>query len=351
MNQHSSTLTPNTGARPCQVLARQAKLLGLGALFMGSAALTQAQAQAQTQAQAQAPWPQKTIHLWVGFAPGGPTDMVARTFANPLSAQLGQQVIVDNKPGAGGALAANFVAKSAADGYTLLLGEPGSISINAAQTRGPLYDPLKEFTAVSQVVSLPMVLAATPSLKVNSLQELMALAKTKPLAYGTPGNGTMQHLTLTQFGQSTHLEFIHVAYKGGAPAVTDLLGGQIPLVMVTVPSIAPYVKTGAIVPLAVVAASRSAVLPQVPTFSESGYPDFIQDGWQGFFGPAPLPKEVVGKLSSAILKVGKDPQLQSAMTAIGANVVLSSSADFARVVQRDHAHWSKLVADNPTAKD
>ena len=335
MNTMTTTLTATLARTP--TLARR---LLWAALLVGS-----------TTAFSQTTWPQKTIHLWVGFAPGGPTDMVARTFATQLSGELGQQVIVDNKPGAGGALAASFVAKSSPDGYTLLLGEPGSISINAAQTRGPAYDPVKEFSPIAQVVSLPMVLAATPALKVNSLTELMALLKTKPLAYGTPGNGTMQHLTLMQFGKATHLEFIHVAYKGGAPAVTDLLGGQIPLVMVTVPSVASYVKSGSIVPLAVVATSRSTVLPQVPTFSESGYPDFIQDGWQGFFGPAQLPKEVVNKLSSAIAKVGKDPQLQSSMNTIGANVVLSSSADFAKMVQRDHSYWSKLVAENPSAKD
>ena len=335
MTTMTTTLTATLARAP--TLARR---LLWAALLLGSAT-----------AFSQTTWPQKTIHLWVGFAPGGPTDMVARTFATQLSGEIGQQVIVDNKPGAGGALAASFVAKSASDGYTLLLGEPGSISINAAQTRGSAYDPVKEFSPIAQVVSLPMVLAASPALKVNSLTELMALLKTKPLAYGTPGNGTMQHLTLMQFGKATHLEFIHVAYKGGAPAVTDLLGGQIPLVMVTVPSVASYVKAGSIVPLAVVATSRSTVLPQVPTFSESGYPDFIQDGWQGFFGPAQLPKEVVSKLASAIAKVGKDPQLQSAMSAIGANVVLSSSADFAKMVQRDHSYWSKLVAENPSAKD
>jgi len=296
-------------------------------------------------------WPQKTIHLLVGFAPGGPTDVVARTFANKLSAELEQQVIVDNKPGAGGTLASNFVAKAAPDGYTLLLGEPGSILINSVQPKSAAYDPLKDFTPIGQVVSLPLVVAASPSLKVTTLKELISVARTKEIQFGTPGNGTMQHLTMSDFGKVSHANFIHVAYKGGAPAVTDLLGGQIPLVMVTVPSVAPYVKSGAIIPLAVVASARSAVLPNVPTFVESGYPDFLQDGWQGFFAPAQLPKEIVLKLSAAITKVGNLSDLQSAMTSIGANVVLTSPQEFTKVVVRDSVYWAKVVLDNPTAKD
>jgi tripartite-type tricarboxylate transporter receptor subunit TctC len=296
-------------------------------------------------------WPQKTIHLLVGYAPGGPTDIVARTFANKLSIELEQQVIVDNKPGAGGTLASNFVAKAAPDGYTLLMGEPGSILINAFQTKGSAYDPLKDFTPIAQVVSLPLVVASSPSLKVTTLKELIALAKNKEIPYGTPGNGTMQHLTMTDFGKVSHSNFIHVAYKGGAPAVTDLLGGQIPLVMVTVPSVAPYVKSGAIIPLAVVASSRSAVLPNVPTFVESGYADFLQDGWQGFFAPSQLPKDIVLKLSAAITKVGGTGELQSAMNAIGANIVLTGPQEFTKVVVRDSVYWAKVVADNPTAKD
>lgn len=296
-------------------------------------------------------WPQKTIHLLVGYAAGGPTDMVARTFANKLSSELEQQVIVDNKPGAGGTLASNFVAKAAPDGYTLLLGEPGSILINTVQGKATPYDPLKDFTPIAQVVSLPLVVAASPSLKVTTLKELIALAKTKEIPFGTPGNGTMQHLTMSDFGKVTHSNFIHVAYKGGAPAVTDLLGGQIPLVMVTVPSVAPYVKSGAIIPLAVVASSRSGVLPNVPTFVESGYSDFLQDGWQGFFAPAQLPRDIVLRLFAAINKVGNLSDLQSAMTSIGANVVLSGPQEFTKVVVRDSAYWAKVVAENPTAKD
>jgi tripartite-type tricarboxylate transporter receptor subunit TctC len=302
-------------------------------------------------AHAQSAWPNKVIRIFVGFAPGGPTDIVARTFANRLSAELGQQVIVENKPGAGGTLAATAVAKAPPDGYTLLLGEPGSMAVNPAQMPPPPYDPLKDFVAVGQVVSLPMVLVASPSLKVTSLKELLAIATSKPLAFGTPGNGTMQHLTMAEFGKVNHVQFTHVAYRGGAPAITDLLGGQIPLAMVTVPSVAPYVKSGGVVPLAVVAAKRSAQLPQTQTFIEAGFPAFVQDGWQGFFAPAQTPRDIVARLNAAIQKVGNTPELQSAMAAIGANVVLSSQTDFASLLLRDAGYWAKVVAENPGAKD
>lgn len=314
-------------------------LLALSALVHGSTA------------SAQTAWPNKVIRIEVGYAAGGPTDNVARTFASKLSTELGQQVIVENKPGAGGTLAATAVARAAPDGYTLLLGEPGSMAVNAAQMSQLPYDPVKDFAAIGQVVSLPMVLVASPSLKVKTLSGLVALAKTKPLPFGTPGYGTMQHLTMAQFSQVTNAQFTHVAYRGGPPAVMDLIGGQIPLAMVTIPTVAPHVKIGAVVALAVVAAKRSDQLPQTPTFAEAGYPGFVQDSWQGFFAPANTPREIVAKLSAAIMKVGREADLQSSLSATGASVVLTDPVEFARIVQRDVAYWAKVVAANPAAKE
>ncbi len=320
--------------------SRRLTLLSLAALCAG---LSAAPAWAQA-------WPSRVIRIQVGFAPGGPTDNVARNFATKLSTELGQQVIVENKPGAGGTLAAAAAAKSPADGYTLLYGEPGSIAVNPAQTKLP-YDPLKDFIPIAQVVSLPMVLVASPSLKINNLAGLIAAAKGKALPFGTPGNGTMQHLVMMDFGQATGASFTHVAYKGGPQALTDLLGGQIPLAMVTVPTILPHVKAGTVVPLAVVAPRRSAQLPQVPTFPEAGYPAFVQDGWQGFFAPAGTPPAVVARLSAAIQKVGRDPELVNALSATGANMVLTEPQEFAAMLARDVAYWARVVAANPAAKD
>ncbi len=301
-------------------------------------------------AHAQTAWPTKPIRLQVGFAPGSATDVVARAFATKLGTELGQQVIVENKAGAGGTLAATAVARAPADGYTLLMGEPGSLAVSPAQIQVP-YQPAKDFIAVAQLVSLPMVLVATPASKITSLRALLAQAQREPMNFGTAGSGSMQHLTMMQFARETKTPFTHVGYKGGAPAVTDLLAGQIPLAMVTVPSVASFIKAGKIVPLAVVAPQRSALLPDTPTFTEEGYPNFVQDGWQGFFAPAGTPADVVQRLYTALAKVARDPELQSSLSATGAVIVVRAPADFDKTMQRDVAYWAKVVADNPAARD
>jgi tripartite-type tricarboxylate transporter receptor subunit TctC len=296
-------------------------------------------------AQAQA-YPTKVIRVQVGYAAGGPTDNIARVFAGKMSTILGQQVIVENRPGAGGSIAAAAVAKSPADGYTLLMGEPGSMAVGVAQAQLP-YDPRKDFTPIAQVASVSMVLAASPSLKIDTLPKLVGAATTATMSFGTPGNGTMQHLTMMHFGRDTGARFNHVAYRGGVPAMVDLIGGQIPLVMVTVPSVVQHVQSGAVVPLAVVAGKRSPQLPQVPTFVEAGYPSFAQEIWQGFFAPANLPRNVLTALEAAIFRAGSDPELIVALGATGAQVSLAGSAEFARTLQSDVAHWAKVVRENP----
>ena len=299
-------------------------------------------------AQAQA-WPTRIIRVQVGFAAGGPIDNIARVFAGKLSAILGQQVIVENRPGAGGSIAAAAVAKSPADGYTLLMGEAGSMAVGVAQAQLP-YDPVKDFTPIAQVASVSMVLAASPAIRIDALPTLVDAARAAPMSFGTPGNGTMQHLTMMHFGRESGAQFNHVAYRGGVPAMVDLIGGQIPLVMVTVPSVVQHVKTGAVVPIAVVAGKRSAQLPQVPTFAEAGYPAFTQEIWQGFFAPAALPHTVLVSLASAIFKAGQDPEVIASLGSTGAQVSLVESAEFARTVQRDVAYWARVVAANPAVR-
>jgi tripartite-type tricarboxylate transporter receptor subunit TctC len=310
-------------------------------------------------AQAQQAWPNKTIKIVVGFAPGGPTDVIARSYANKLSVELNQQVIVENRQGAGGSLAASYVAKSSPDGYTLLMAEPGSMAVNTALSNQSNYDPIKDFAPIAQVVSLPMVLVASSQLKINTLRDLIALSKNKPLAYGTPGNATMQHLSMTEFARVNQMQLTHVAYRGGAPAMTDLLGGQISLVMVTVPSIVPYLKgngpTGSqsltLVPLALESPTRSAQTPTTPTFAELGYPNFTQDIWQGFVAPAQTPKEIIAKLSSQIAGISQTTEFQNNINAMGATLVLSNPQEFSKLIQKDVAYWAKLVADNPVVKE
>jgi tripartite-type tricarboxylate transporter receptor subunit TctC len=302
-------------------------------------------------ASAQAAWPNKVVRVLVGYTAGGPTDNAARVFATRLSAELGQQFIVENRPGAGGTLAATAVAKAAPDGYTLLLGEPGSMAVAAAQMPQLAYNPVKDFIPIAQVVSQPMVLVAAPSLQVADLKGLLALAKAKPLPFGTPGAGTMQHLTLSEFGRQNGVSFTHVAYKGGGPAMIDLLGGQIPLAMVTIPSVLPYIKDKKVVPLAVVAARRFPLLAQTPTFAEQGFPGFVQDSWQGFFAPAGTPADVIAKLAAAMAKIGHSPDVQASLTASGTSVVYSPPQEFAATVRRDAGYWAKVVESNPAARE
>lgn len=304
-----------------------------------------------TGSQAQSNWPSKVIKIMVGFAPGGPTDVLARAYANKLSVELDQQVIVENRQGAGGSLAASFVAKSAPDGYTLLMAEPGSLAVNPALLTQSPYDPIKDFVPIAQGISLPMVLVASPSLKITSLKELLLLTKTKSLAYGTPGNATMQHLSMAEFARVNQIQLTHVAYRGGAPAMTDLLGGQIQLAMVTVPSIVPYVKNASVIPLAVESPTRSPQIPNTPTFAELGFTNFTQDIWQGFVAPAQTPKDIITKLSASIAKISASSDFQNLVNSMGASVVYTSPQDFSKLIQRDVLYWSKLVADNPVAKD
>ena len=308
---------------------------------------------------AQQSWPNKTLKIVVGFAPGGPTDVIARSYANKLSVELNQQVIVENRQGAGGSLAAAYVAKSTPDGYTLLMAEPGSMAVNTALSNQPNYDPVKDFAPIAQVVSLPMVLVASPQLKISTLKELISISKNKPIAYGTPGNATMQHLSMTEFARVNQIQLTHVAYRGGAPAMTDLLGGQISLVMVTVPSIVPYLKSNnsngtqnsSLVPLAVESPSRSAQTPTTPTFAELGFPNFTQDIWQGFVAPAQTPKDIITKLSNHIATISHTSEFQNTINAMGATLVLSNPQDFSKLIQKDVTYWAKLVADNPVVKD
>ncbi len=344
-------------------LKKTAKLINLITLITGSLSCSFAP---QALAQAQQAWPNKTIKIIVGFAPGGPTDVIARAYANKLSVELNQQVIVENRQGAGGSLAASYVAKSAPDGYTLLMAEPGSMAVNIAFSNQGNYDPIKDFAPIAQVVSLPMVLVASPQLKINSLKELIALSRAKPIAYGTPGNATMQHLSMTEFARVNQIQLTHVAYRGGAPAMTDLLGGQISLVMVTVPSIAPYLKgsssmgngslgstssSPSIVPLVLESPTRSALTPTTPTFAELGFSNFTQDIWQGFVAPAQTPKDIISKLTNSIASISHAAEFQSSISAMGATLAVTNAAEFSKLIQKDVAYWSKLVADNPSIKE
>ena len=287
-------------------------------------------------------YPSKPVRILVGFAAGASTDQLARVIAARLSPSLGQPVVVENRAGAGGTIAADAVAKSAPDGYTLLLGEPGGMAVAPSMMKSLTYDPVKDFAAIGQVISITFLIVAHPSLGAKSLKDLR---KDKPLPYGSAGTGTMQHLAVELLKRNSGLPFEHVAYKGGAPALNDLLGGQIPLLVITAGTILPHVKAGKVVPLVTLNASRSKFFPDVPTAKESGYPQYEVDGWQGFFAPAGTPREIITRLNAEVRKVMETPEVVQTLVAAGNEIVTGSPEAFARQVREDGARWSKVVRD------
>jgi tripartite-type tricarboxylate transporter receptor subunit TctC len=290
-------------------------------------------------------YPGKPIRINVGFAAGASTDQLARVIAAKLAQQLGQPVIVENRAGAGGAIAGEATAKAAPDGYTLLLGEPGGMAIAPSMIKGLTYDPVKDFAPIGQVISITVLLVAHPSFGAKKLADLKALSGGKPLPYGSAGPGTMQHLAVEQLKKATGLPLEHVPYKGGAPALNDLLGGQIPLLVITAGTIVPHVKAGKVVPLVVLNSNRSRFFPDVPTAKESGYPDFAVDGWQGFFAPAGTPREIVVRLNSEIRKIMEMPDVVQTLVNAGNEIITGTPEAFGKQVREDGARWGKVVRE------
>jgi tripartite-type tricarboxylate transporter receptor subunit TctC len=279
----------------------------------------------------------------VGFPPGGAADIVARILAQRLSAPWGQQMVVDNRPGAGSTLGSEIAAKSAPDGYTLLM-----ISSSYAASAGlyrTSYDPVGSFEPVTLVASAPQVLIANPSLPAKSISDLIALAQAKPKAlnYGSAGNGSTTHLAGELFSQMSGVSIVHVPYKGGAPALTDLVGGQIQLAFLALPPALPHVKSGKVLALAVTSAKRSPSLPQIPTIGETvrGYE---ATNWYGVLAPKGVPKPILGKLNADIVKTVRDPDVGRIIENQGADPVGSTPAEFAEYLRTEIAKWTKVIA-------
>ena len=298
-------------------------------------------------------YPVKPIRLVVPFPAGGPTDIVARPLAQFLGDQLKQQVIVDNRGGAGGSIGAENVAKSPADGYTLLMATVGTHAINASLYRNLPYDPVKDFTPIALVAAAPVALVAHPSVPVASVAELLARAKAQPgaISFGTAGNGTPGHLTGEMFRAATGADLKHVPYKGSAPAITDLLGGQIQLMFDPLQSVLPHVQGGKLKLLAVSSASRSAAVPDVPTLAEAGLKDFEATAWWGVFAPANLPPAIAAQLNSEIDRVVHSEAFRERLVPRGVQVIGGSREEFARFQQRELAKWGKAVRDSGATVD
>jgi len=290
-------------------------------------------------------YPSKPLRIQVGFAAGASTDQLARVIAARLSQNIGQPVIVENRAGAGGTIAADAVAKAAPDGYTLLLGEPGSMAVAPSVMKGLAYDPVKDFVPIGQVISITFLIVAHPSFGAKKLADLKTLGGAKPIAYGSAGTGTVQHLAMELLKKTSGLPLEHVPYKGGAPALNDLLGGQIPLLVITAGTIVPHVKAGKVTPLVVLNANRSKFFPDLPTARESGYPDYAVDGWQGFFAPAGTPREIITRLNAEVRKVMETPEVVQTLVTAGNEIITGSPEEFGKKVRDDGARWGKVVRD------
>ncbi|MGK6307347.1 Bug family tripartite tricarboxylate transporter substrate binding protein [Variovorax sp. DT-64] len=296
---------------------------------------------------AQEAWPTKPISLIVPFPAGGTTDVLARALADALSKSLGQPVVVESKPGAGATLGADYVAKAKPDGHTLLMGAVHHTIATSVYKKLP-YDFQKDLAPITTVAMVPNVLVVNAALTpARTVAELVAFAKTSPapLAYGSNGNGTAQHLIGTQFQASTGTTLLHVPYKGSGPLTTDLLGGQVAMSFDTITPVLQHIKGGKLRALAVTTAKRSAALPDVPTLEQAGLKGFDIGTWFGVLAPANTPKDIVAKLNREMVKIIKSPDFGERMQAIGADPIGDSSAEMATRIREETAKFAQLVKD------
>jgi tripartite-type tricarboxylate transporter receptor subunit TctC len=301
---------------------------------------------ASTQVHAQA-WPTKPIRLVIGFAPGGAADYVARTISEPMSRALGQAVVVENRVGAGSSIAADFVAKAPADGYTLLIASPSSISVNPALNPKLSYSA-KDLTPVARITSAALVVAVNPKTGINSMTELVAAAKKKPgeLNYTSSGNGSAPHLGAVHFSSVMGVAMTHIPYKGGAPAIQSVVAGDTQLTFGTPPSVLPMVQAGRLKAIGVTSAQRSPLVPDVPGMVEAGMGSYSMGFWYGFFVPAGTPPDVVKKVFEAAQKAMAEPEVKAALAREGTEVSLSKSPEeFAAFLVEDNRFWARLVKD------
>jgi tripartite-type tricarboxylate transporter receptor subunit TctC len=316
-------------------LSRFTALVFVAALLLVPAGGALAQVQA---------YPNKPIRVVVPFPPGGSTDFLARIVGQKLTAAWGQQVIIDNRPGAGGTVGAAEAARAAPDGYTLLMGAVHHEIATSVYAKLP-YDFQKDFAPITTVAIVPNVLVVNPSIPANSVKELIAHAKANPgkLNYGSAGMGTAHHLIGEQFNLQAGVEILHVPYKGSSPAVADLIGGQVSLMYDTVSSCLPHIKSGKLRPLGVTTAKRSVALPDVPTIAEGALPGFEVTTWFGFVAPARTPAEIITKLNTEIVKILHMPDVRERLLAAGSEPVGNTPEQMAAQIARETAAFAKIV--------
>ena len=294
---------------------------------------------------AQPGYPSKPIHIIVPFTPGGSTDILARSLGQALTGAWHQQVIVDNKPGAGGSIGAEAAAKSPADGYTLFMGHIGTLAVNPTLYTKLRYNPLTDFAPVALVAMVPNVLVVHPSVPARSVAELIALAKAKPgaLTYSSGGIGSAANLAMEYFKLATGTHIVHIPYKGAAPAVTDLVGGQVSMTMTGLPPLLTHIRAGKVRPLGVASGTRLAQLPDVPTIAESGVAGFEATQWYGIVAPARTPAPIVDRLSAEIRHALASPELRKHLETQGAQPADMGPIEFAKLIRTEIDRWAKVI--------
>jgi tripartite-type tricarboxylate transporter receptor subunit TctC len=290
-------------------------------------------------------FPDRPVHLIVPFPPGGGTDILARPMAQKLGEMWGQPVIIENRAGAGGNIGTEAGARAPADGYTLVLGTVGTHAINQSLYRNLQFDATRDTVAITLVANTPNILVLNPSVPAMSVQDLIALAKAKPgvLNYASPGNGTPPHLAAEIFKSMAGVSITHVPYKGSGPAMTDLLGGQVQMMIANAPVVIPLIKTGKLVGLASTSEQRPAMLKNIPTLAESGLKGYEADTWYGLFVPAGTPPDVVKKLNTDVVAMLKSPEIESFFYQQGAEVIADSSADANAKVRSEVKKWHDVI--------
>lgn len=305
-----------------------------GFILLSSASLAAAQA-----------WPSKPVRYIVPFAPGGTTDILARTIGDKLSVVLGQPVIIENKPGAGGGVGAEATAKAAPDGYTIMGGTISTHAINASLYSNLPYDPVKDFVPITLIARVPNMLVINPSIPAKDVKELIALMKARPgtFTFASSGNGTSQHLSGELFKSMAGVEMQHIPYKGSPPALQDVMGGQVSMTFDNITTAWPLAKGGKLRALAVTTAKRSPIAPDVPTLAEAGLAGYEIGSWQGVFAPAGTPSPIVRRLNTEIVKIINSPDVQEKLLGLGAEPVANTPEEFAALVKAEVVKWGDVV--------
>lgn len=298
-------------------------------------------------------YPVKPVRFVIAFSPGGPSDILTRLIGSRLSEALGQPFIFDNRPGAGGNVAGEIVARSPADGYTLLMGNNSILATNASLYKNMSFDPVKDLAPIALLASQPNILVVHPSLPVKSVKDLIAFAKARPgqLNYASSGSGAAAHLSAELFKSMTGVSMVHIPYKGAGPALIDTLAGQCQVMFATALSVQPHIQSNRLRPLAVTTAKRARILPALPTVSEAGVPGFEATTWHGVVATGGTPTPVINKLNAEINRILKQPDVNSSLTRQGAEVLGGTPQEFAAYIKAEIPKWTKVVKDSGARPD